>query len=69
MAAGTPVYCMWCGGYPDERVAPGEPGHSSYRIVVNGPGVTICSDCIELVAIVVKEEREKADGGEARVSE
>jgi hypothetical protein len=32
-------YCQWCGGKPDDR-----------RIVVSGPGVTICSDCIGFVS-------------------
>lgn len=44
-----PPYCQWCGGSPGPA-----------RIVVQGPGVTICSDCIDLAAVIVAQAREQA---------
>ncbi|MFC1436071.1 ClpX C4-type zinc finger protein [Streptacidiphilus sp. N1-3] len=44
----TAAYCQWCGGKPDH-----------HKIVVSGPGVTICNDCIDLVTVIVQESKEK----------
>lgn len=38
-------HCSWCGATPDR-----------WRTLVTGPGVTICSDCLLLVAVIMTTE-------------
>jgi len=47
----NPDYCMWCG-----------KKSSDHLIVIQGPGVTICEDCITLLQAVVDAEKEKRTG-------
>jgi hypothetical protein len=39
--------CWWCGKKPKDR------------IILTGPGCAICSDCVELLVVVIQQERAK----------
>ncbi|MEU5221024.1 hypothetical protein AB0G79_33155 [Streptomyces sp. NPDC020807] len=46
-------YCWWCG------TKQGQGERDPRWVLVQGPGTAICSDCIDLVTVVVQEARAK----------
>ncbi|MEU9428593.1 hypothetical protein AB0D87_38245 [Streptomyces sp. NPDC048342] len=50
-------YCWWCGVKPTQR--DGDPNW----VLCQGPGTTICSECIGLVTAIVEDERQKRTQG------
>ncbi|MBP5866115.1 ClpX C4-type zinc finger protein [Streptomyces griseiscabiei] len=46
-------YCWWCG----TRQSQGEK--DPRWVLCQGPGTTICSECIDLVTAIVEDERQK----------
>jgi hypothetical protein len=47
-------HCWWCGVKPSQR--DGDPRW----VLCQGPGTTICSECIDLVSAIVEDERKRA---------
>lgn len=48
----APVSCNWCGGKPLPT-----------RIVVQGAGMAVCEDCVELVVVIIQEAKKERAGG------